>query len=373
MLFFSAAYQSVKEHSIQGRYITYDMISPLLKKLDSKFKVVEIGKSVNGIPIESVDFGYGETKILMWSQMHGNESTTTKAVMDLLNFLQSESDLVFEISKKCTIRVIPILNPDGAKAYTRVNANEIDLNRDAQNLSQPESKILRQAYTNFGPDFCFNLHDQRTKYNVGDTRKSATLSFLAPAFDEERTISDTRTRAMQLIHEMNLVLQEHIPGQVGRYDDGFNSNCVGDTFQMLQTPTVLFEAGHFPGDYERERTRELIYMSLVQAIKSAMQLGPITEFYDTAYFGIPENGQRFFDLVLHNAHYVDVCYDQGVSLGVNYEERLTDGAIHFIPEIKGVFGKGHYLGHVEYDCKNEKELQNLKDSPLFEMLFGHNA
>ena len=47
------------------------------------------------------------------------------------------------ILKACTLYIIPILNPDGAKAYTRLNANEVDLNRDAQDLSQPESKVLR--------------------------------------------------------------------------------------------------------------------------------------------------------------------------------------------------------------------------------------
>jgi murein tripeptide amidase MpaA len=46
-----------------------------------------------------------------------------------------------------------MLNPDGAKSYTRVNANEVDLNRDSQNLTQPESRVLRTAFDLFQPDF----------------------------------------------------------------------------------------------------------------------------------------------------------------------------------------------------------------------------
>src|SRR5690606_18803559 len=99
--------------------------------------------------------GDGPIKILMWSQMHGNESTTTKAVLDLINFLLEGSEMSNSILERCTIKIIPILNPDGALAYTRVNANGIDLNRDAQNLSQPESKVLRAVFEDFGPDYCF--------------------------------------------------------------------------------------------------------------------------------------------------------------------------------------------------------------------------
>src|SRR5690606_25096737 len=112
------------------------------------------------------------------------ESTTTKAVFDLLNlFAYSKEDDVKAILENCTIGIIPMLNPDGARMYTRLNANHIDLNRDAQNLTQPESKILKACFDDFKPDFCFNLHGQRTIFSAGFTNKPATVSFLAPAQD----------------------------------------------------------------------------------------------------------------------------------------------------------------------------------------------
>ena len=67
--------------------------------------------------------GTGSTKVLMWSQMHGNESTTTKSLLDLLRFLNTNPDWLDNLQ----LSIIPILNPDGAKAYTRVNANQVDL------------------------------------------------------------------------------------------------------------------------------------------------------------------------------------------------------------------------------------------------------
>ena len=370
MAFFTGDYKAIKENSLYGRYITYDHISPLVSNLGSNFNVIRLGKSVKGVPIESIEFGTGNTKILMWSQMHGNEATTTKAVFDVLNFLESDNPAALEIFKKCTVKIIPMLNPDGAVAYTRVNANGIDLNRDAQNLSQVESKVLRKAYDDFKPDYCFNLHDQRTMYNVGDTDESATVSFLAPAFDKARSISDSRRMAMSLIHRMNQVLQELIPGRVGRYDDGFNSNCVGDTFQMMGTPTILFEAGHFPDDYERERTREFIFIALLEAITSAMRIEEVADDEQAAYFNIPENGKLFFDILVENAYHLDNAYDKGTSIGLRYKEVLIDGAIHFEPKIEAIFGQGHYLGHQTYDCAQNRDVERLRELPLIIKLFA---
>jgi len=114
------------------------------------------------IPIYKFQTGTGKIKILLWSQMHGNESTTTKALIDFLNLLNGDSDLAKKLLEKFTFCCIPMLNPDGAKLYTRENANKVDLNRDSKDLSQPESRVLRETFEHFEPDFCFNLHDQRT-------------------------------------------------------------------------------------------------------------------------------------------------------------------------------------------------------------------
>ena len=233
-----------------GRYLPFEKVEKGLLELPSIFQIEEQGKSVGGKKIYSVQFGSGKTKILMWSQMHGNETTTTKAILDLFQSFSKVGNQSFfqEITTNCTILIIPILNPDGAIAYSRENKNKVDLNRDAVDLSQPESQILQTVFKNFNPDFCFNLHDQRSIYAAGNTENPAIVSFLAPSANEGKSIDKTRKTAMKLIVEINDFLQNHIPGCVGRYDDSFNPNCVGDKFQSLKVPTLLFEAGHFPRD-----------------------------------------------------------------------------------------------------------------------------
>ena len=97
-------------------------------------------------------------------------------------------------------------------------------------------------------------------FGVDDTGKPATVSFLAPAYNEQREINQVRAKAIRLIVAMNETLQKYIPNQVGRFDDSFNINCIGDTFQSLNVPTILVEAGHYQNDYEREQTRKYILL-----------------------------------------------------------------------------------------------------------------
>jgi len=352
-------YKQVKENSVQGRYVTNLEVFPFLDKVAKKFLVLNIGSSVLEKEIKMITLGSGKKKILMWSQMHGNESTTTKAVLDFINLLNSSDELATYIKETCTIKIIPILNPDGAAAYTRINANDVDLNRDAQDRSQPESKVLRAIYNDFKPDYCFNLHDQRTIFNTADTPKPATVSFLAPAHDEERNISATRAVSMQIIVAMNTMLQKHIPGQVGRYDDGFNRNCVGDAFQMLNTPTILFESGHFPEDYQREKTREYIYYSIVKGV-DVIANNSVNDYTIEDYSAIPENNKLFFDILITNAEELNPSFHKNTSVGLLFKEILKGKTIQFLPSIENKGKLDIYYGHKTYNCLNKTDLERLK-------------
>ncbi len=352
-------YLNIKETSIQGRYVIPNDIELYIKNGIKTGKVESIGESVLKVPIKMFGFGTGKKKVLMWSQMHGNEATTTKAVFDLMNFLEGKSAVAKKFLTECSLFIIPMLNPDGAKAYTRVNANKVDLNRDAQDRSEPESRVLRNIYDKIQPDYCFNLHDQRTIYNVGNTEVPASVSFLAPAHDEARTISKTRAISMQLIAAMNRMLQMSIPGRVALYDDAFNANCVGDTFQMLRTPTILFEAGHSPNDYQREETRMHVCKALLEAIR-VISYDLINERDKDEYFTIPQNAKQFVDILVRNIQHINKAYEEGTSIGILYEEVLKEQTIQFVPRKDQIGKLPNCFGHLTYNCLNNKELALIK-------------
>ncbi|MDW8848803.1 M14 family metallopeptidase [Flavobacterium sp. MMLR14_040] len=355
-------FNQYKEQSIAGRYLTLDHIQPLLDKLNTNNQVKIIGHSVLNKPIYSYEIGTGETRIYLWSQMHGNESTTTKALFDFINVLNGKSDFADKMLKAFTFYTIPILNPDGAALYTRENANKIDLNRDSQNLTQPESTILRKVFEDFKPHYCFNLHDQRTIFGAGDSGKPATVSFLAPSYNEARDINDNRLKAINLIAGLNDVLQGYIPGQVGRFDDSFNINCIGDTFQFLGVPTILFEAGHFPDDYQREITRKFIFFSLISSFKLLSE-NDLVDNRINDYLNISQNKVVFYDFMYKN---IKINYD-GIEIITNfvaqYKEELIENKIQFNAYIVEVGDLENYFGHYEYDAKGADYSDDFSNIP----------
>src|SRR5690606_25595235 len=51
------------------------------------FRREEVGRSAEGRPLQHVSWGDGEKRVLLWSQMHGDESTASMALADLFRFL----------------------------------------------------------------------------------------------------------------------------------------------------------------------------------------------------------------------------------------------------------------------------------------------
>ncbi|MBE0393617.1 M14 metallopeptidase family protein [Flavobacterium sp. PL002] len=346
-------YTENKEQSISGRYITLENIEPILNRLNTNNQLSIIGKSVLERPIYKYQIGNGKTKIFLWSQMHGNESTTTKALFDFVNLLHSGTDLAKQFLNTFTFCAIPMLNPDGATLYTRANANKVDLNRDSQDLTQPESKLLRAVFEEFQPDYCFNLHDQRTIFGVADSGKPATLSFLAPAYNEAREVNESRLKAINLIAGINTVLQQYIPNQVGRFDDSFNIDCIGDTFQFLGAATILFEAGHFQEDYQREETRKYVYMALITSFTTLCENDIVSNGYDK-YLSIPQNKVVFYDFIYKN---VKINYDgieKITNFAAQYKEELIDNNVSFNAYISEIGNIDGYFAHTEYDAQGAK-------------------
>lgn len=345
---FTTLYNLYKVEGISGRYIHNTHLETFFAQLSPAFKHVELGHSVEGRLIKGLHFGTGSFKILMWSQMHGNESTTTKALVDLINFLDSNTSEAQEIAAKFSLFIIPILNPDGAFNYTRINANEIDLNRDSVDLSQPESKILRAQIDGFTPDLCLNLHDQRTIFGTTGFKKPATVSFLSPSYNESRDINSVRTLAMQLIACMNEDLQNFIPNQVGRFDDGFNINCIGDMCTNLNIPTILFEAGHFGGDYQREETRKYIFYSYISLFNALLSKDYVNkEIAD--YLRIPENTKSFFDILYKNFQLNVGGLKKSFNFAIQFQEKLIENDITFVAKIAQIDNLDDFHGHLEYD------------------------
>lgn len=325
-----------------GLRITIEELFPSLLNL-GVYKPTLIGESEQGRPIYSISIGSGKTKVLVWSQMHGNESTGTKAMLDFLYCINSSvfKENYFKILNQLSIVFIPILNPDGSVLYTRENANGIDLNRDAVDLVAKESKLLNKILKDFNPEFCFNLHDQRTIFNVEGTKNPAAISFLAPSVDEERTLTESRKKTMSVIVAMNQLLQNIIPNHVGRYTDEFYPKATGDNFQKMGHHTILIEAGHYYNDYDREEVRKFNFFALLQGFYFLATSNNFSNYIP--YFEIPNNDKCFYDIIYRNTLYENKVQD----VGFQYKYKVENDQLVRFKEIENVGDLSNFFGHFE--------------------------
>lgn len=314
-------YHTFKTKELTNRFFKHQHILALIKQLPSTFSVESLGNSVKGKSINLIKWGNGKTKIMLWSQMHGDEATGTMALFDLFNFLQSGNKLVKLIAENCQLFFIPMVNPDGAEVFTRRNIQQIDINRDFLKETTLEAKILKKCRADVNPDFGFNLHDQMTLWSVTKTLKPATLSFLAPAIDEELTIDDTRKTAMLVIAAMFKDLDEYLPGQIGLFDDEFEPRAFGDNFQKAGTSTILIEAGGYKNDFEKQEIRKYYFTAILSGLHTIATQSFKKEDLKN-YFSIPKNNKQIFHYLIHKVMLNEI----EVSIGINFDEiPSTDG------------------------------------------------
>lgn len=349
------------ESGLRGRYITLEHIKPLLESYGDFVEISVAGYSELGKEIPLLKIGHGENVVLGWSQMHGNESTTTKAIFDFIKFIGQKESFQNEINgflERFTFFILPILNPDGAGLYTRENANLVDLNRDAQDLSQKESRVLRSVFDDIQPNLCLNIHDQRSIYGLHNGL-GAAVSFLAPSANTKRSLTPARQAAMGHIVRLYHMLDKVIPGQIGRYDDSFNANCVGDTFQMTGVPTILFEAGHLKNDYMRENTRALIFHSFLELFEiNGLEEHKASGYND--YFSIPENKVNYNDLILRQVQVSGQI--EPVDIAIQFTEVLENGNIKFDPVIEKIGNCDSIYGHREIEMNGSAILINSQEN-----------
>jgi hypothetical protein len=321
-------YENFKMSAITSRRFSQaDMLKWLDPLRDQKlFVMTPVGRSAEGRTISMLKLGAGKTTVLLWSQMHGDESTATMAIMDILKFFSQEPNHIItrSILNKLNLLILPMLNPDGAERFQRRTAQSIDMNRDALALKTPEARILKETRDTYRPHFGFNLHDQDPRCSVGETQNVSAIALLAPAFDESRSDNNVRLPAKKVAATLALVLHEFIPKNVSKYDDAFEPRAFGDNIQKWGTSTVLIESGGWPGDREKMFIRKLNCVALLTTLYSIA--ADQCEHADVkVYEQLPFNTKYLYDIMLRNAQLKanDAVSAVTVDIGINIDEELN--------------------------------------------------
>lgn len=143
------------------------------------FSELESGHSLEGKPITAFKTDIKASKYLyLIGGVHGNEVEGVYVLKELFNWLKNEHSL-----KDMPIVVLPILNVDGYRAQSRVNAHLVDLNRNLPTkdwtpeksqpkynpgpkpLSEPENQFLVKMLDKYKPGMIISFHTWKPLLN----------------------------------------------------------------------------------------------------------------------------------------------------------------------------------------------------------------
>jgi Zinc carboxypeptidase len=359
-------YFNYKENLLTTRRVKHSDISKLINKLNDKiFLVSKQGESYSGRDINLITTGKGGKRIFMWSQMHGDESTATMAFFDIFNFLSGNdgfNSVRQKIFNNASLYFLPMVNPDGAEQFRRENYLGIDINRDAIRMQSPEGKILKNTFDMIKADFGFNLHDQNIRYTVGNTYKTATISFLAPLFNQMGSVNVTRGNAIKIISGLTRIMNNYIPGHISKYEEEYEPRSFGDVFQGLGTSTILIESGGWKDDKEKQFIRKLNFILLLSAINSIIDNDYDNESYEL-YNNLSFNKESLYDLVLRNLKIKNGDKESLIDIGINNNEEFDEkiGKTKIISSIEEVGDLSNIFGEAEFDLDGfEGELSSSR-------------
>ncbi len=280
------------------------VLQAVLVASPDRFDVRPVAESIEGRPIRRIDFGHGEPRVLLWSQMHGNESTASRALVDIFAFLARNPDnpIVRSIEAGTRLTVIPVLNPDGAARFWRHNALGVDINRDARLLATPEARALKSVRDEINAEWGFNLHDQNVRTRLGRSNQDVQISLLAPP-PGSRVTNPAMERAKKLATVVARAIEPVVGNAIGRYDEGFNPRAFGDLMTQWGTGTVLIESGGTLADPQKDRLRAANFVGILTALL-AIADGSWEDADPGHYANLPLNGAQVYDLIVRGGQIV---------------------------------------------------------------------
>lgn len=283
-----------------------EQLAALAERHPDLFSVAEEGASAEGRKIPLLIVGNGPVKVLLWSQMHGDEPTATSALLDVLEYLgrTQKSPDTARLLSRLTIAIIPMLNPDGAERTRRTNAQGIDINRDALRLQSPEGRFLKAVRDRLKPVIGYNLHNHSPNVTAGRHGPQVAISLLSVPYDEDFSENEGRRTTKRLAVLVQRLLAPYAKDRVARYDTEYTARAFGDSMTRWGTPTLLIESGGFFGPDEANVLVHLNFVALLGTL-GAIADGSLAKVDAKAYDAIPLNTRdRMFDLLLRNARVV---------------------------------------------------------------------
>lgn len=309
----------------------------------------QLGESFEGRPVELLTIGNGPRRVLMWTQMHGNEPTHTTVLLNLLNQLVNEptSEFAKTLTEGLTLGIILALNPDGAERDIRHNAQGIDINRDALEFATYEGRILRDVLKSFKPDFGFNLHNQRHRLSIGTPSDPVAVSLLVPPIDEANTQNDSTRRATQVAATFCEKVRKRCGERISRYGIEYMARAFGEWVQRQGVSVILVEAGGW-SDGSFDELAVLHYAALSQTLE-VIATDKLDEANAGSYVELPRfHDHLIFDVLVAKCRIAQSTAGKTTfaEIGIDFPSRLASTPSSSFGVV-GAVGDLHENGGIE--------------------------
>ena len=235
-----------------------------------------------------------------------------------------------------------MLNPDGATAWTRRNAQNIDINRDALGRQSPEGRLLWGAVDRFHPRYGFNLHNQNSCTAVNG--RPAAVSLLVPPPSADPGPSEQLRRAAQVAALFRSAVEPACPGMISRYDADFMPRCFGENLQQHGVTTLLVEAGGWH-DWQVEPLTKIHWTGLVTALHG-IATGDIAHAEPAHYESLPRSDETLlFDLLLRDVEVISARGSYRIDIGIRHcrvrDMTFSIGTVEEIGDLRGGAGQSN--------------------------------
>ena len=219
-----------------------------------------------------------------WAMMHGNEPTGFEA---LIQFIRRGAPTF-------NWTLVPMVNPTGIDAFSRLTIDGVDLNRCARQAGPVESDVLKLILQSSDHELALNLHDQRSIFHPTGICKPSSLSILAPAA-MKATVPMQPQLAVAWAGSLSLWMRERHPDWgYARFDESYYPTAFGEWVQELGIPTVTVETGIALGDASRSEVGQALFELLC---RTDAHLSP--DGQDRVhYFSLPYNASDGCDFEL---------------------------------------------------------------------------
>lgn len=182
-------------------------------------------------------------KVLYLCRQHGHEPASTEGALTFLTELvhaPPDSPLA-EDMKRVTVYVVPMANPDGAEAFLRHNAHNVDLNRDWIKRTQPETRAWYRTVMKLRPDMMTDQHELYPNDTRGDFTETAgpgsgASANLIAACDGTQAVIQAWMAGLGTTTTSHIITDHHPARLAHRY------GCV-----IAGVPTILFETNRLNG------------------------------------------------------------------------------------------------------------------------------